>query len=131
VALIGAWIKTPKLSILPVISDLLNRHHGCGSVKLKVGWQTFRRKVVSLPRAPLTDKRLRLGDYTADVVISKREEHCCYFVIQRAGSAEMIEMQRFDDPDEAEAAANAALRRWNEEDELRQYRQLTFPRKTR
>lgn len=86
---------------------------------------------MSLPRAPCPDKRLRLGEYTADVIISKREEHCCYYVIQRAGSAEIIEMQRFDDADEAEAAANAALKRWNEEDELRERRQLIFLRRTR
>ena len=64
-------------------------------------------------------RHLKLGDYTADIVISNREEHCCYYVIQRTGSAEILELQRFETRDEAEAAAIAALKRWNRECGLR------------
>jgi hypothetical protein len=67
----------------------------------------------STPAPPPHERRLTLGDYTADIVISKREENCCYYVIQRLGSAEIIEMARFDHPEDAEAAAEAALERWN------------------
>jgi hypothetical protein len=58
---------------------------------------------------------LKLGDYTADIVISNREEHCCYYVIQRTGSAEILELQRYENRNDAEAAAHAALKRWNRE----------------
>jgi hypothetical protein len=73
--------------------------------------------LVSSTPAPRPDeRRLSLGDYTADIVISKREEDCCYYVIQRVGSAEIIEMQRFNTPEEAETAAKGALERWNRND---------------
>ena len=75
------------------------------------------------------DRRIRLGNYIADIVISKREEHCCYYVIQRAGSTEIVDVQRFDDPNDAEAAASAALQRLNQEDELRGTATQPFPRK--
>jgi hypothetical protein len=70
------------------------------------------------PAPGADERRLRLGDYIADIVISTREEHCCYYVIQRAGSAEIIEVQRFENADEAKAAANSALKRWHEEEDL-------------
>ena len=70
--------------------------------------------VSSTPTPRPNERRLTLGDYTADIVISKREENCCYYVVQRVGSAEIIEMQRFDTPQDAEAAAQAALERWND-----------------
>jgi IS30 family transposase len=75
---------------------------------------------VSSTPAPHSDERhLTLGDYTADIVISKREEHCFYSVIKRAGSAEIIEMQRFKNPSNAEVAAKDALKRWNQESDSR------------
>lgn len=64
------------------------------------------------------ERRLTLGNYTADIVVSKREEHLCYYVIQQVGSAEIIEMQPFDNPENAEAAAERALQRWNRRDIL-------------
>ena len=66
------------------------------------------------------ERRLRLGRYMADVVVSKREENCCYYVLQRVGSAEIIDMQRYDTPENAESAAYAALKCWNGEDLVRQ-----------
>ena len=84
---------------------------------------------MSSPAASRPDeRRIRLGNYIADIVISKREEHCCYYVIQRAGSTEIIDVQRFDDPIDAEAAANAALIRFNQEDELRSVATQPSPR---
>jgi hypothetical protein len=74
--------------------------------------------LVPAPRP--NERRLSLCEYTADIVISKREENCCYYVLQRVGSAEILDMQRFDTPEEAEAAAKRALERWNREDVLRQ-----------
>ena len=65
-------------------------------------------------------RRLTLGNYMMDVVVSKREENCCYYVLQRVGSAEIIDMQRFETAEEAEAAGYAALKSWNGEDLLRQ-----------
>ena len=65
------------------------------------------------------ERRLTAGQYTADIVVSKREDHCCYYIIQRIGSAEIMEMQRFDTPENAEAGAKAALARWNRQDLLR------------
>ena len=58
--------------------------------------------------------------YTADVVVSKREENCCYYVLQSLGSAEIIDMQRYHTPEDAEAAAYAALKSWNGEELVRQ-----------
>jgi hypothetical protein len=74
--------------------------------------------LVPAPRP--NERRLSLGEYTADIVTSKREENCCYYVLQRVGSAEILDMQRFNTPDEAEAAAKRALERWNHEDLHRQ-----------
>jgi hypothetical protein len=86
---------------------------------LKVGRQRSGERVVSSPAASRPDeRRITLGNYIADIVISEREERCCYYVIQRAGSTEIIDVQRFDDPIDAEAAANAALIRFNQEDEF-------------
>lgn len=70
----------------------------------------------STPAPCPNERRLSLGDYTADIVISKREVNCCYYLIQRVGSAEIIEMERFDNPEDAEAAAKAALERWKDRD---------------
>ena len=75
--------------------------------------------LVSAAPAPRpNERRLTAGDYTADIVSSKREENLCYYVIQRAGSAEILEMQPFQNAEDAEAAAEAALKRWNHEDQL-------------
>jgi len=77
--------------------------------------------LVSTPPTERPDqRRLKLGNYTADIIVSKREKNLCYYVIQRVGSAEIIDMQRFDTPENAEAAAYAKLKRWNGEDLLRQ-----------
>jgi hypothetical protein len=70
-----------------------------------------------LPRS--NEHRLILGDYTADIVISKRYEHLCYYVIQRMGSADIIEIQPFDNPGQAETAANVALKTWGRQDVFR------------
>lgn len=66
-----------------------------------------------LPARRPNERRLSLGEYTADIVVSKREENCCYYVLQRVGSAEILDMQRFKTPEEAEAAAKRALQGWN------------------
>ena len=77
--------------------------------------------LVHSTHAPISDKRrLTLGNYMVDVIISKREENCCYYVLQRVGSAEIIDMQRFETAEDAEAAGYAALKSWNGEDLLRQ-----------
>ena len=44
----------------------------------------------------LQERRLTLGNHFADIVVSKREKNLCYFVLQRFGSAEILEMQRFE-----------------------------------
>ena len=76
--------------------------------------------LVSTTPAPRSEeRRLKLGDYTADIVVSRREKNLCYYVIQRVGSAEIIEMQPFANPKDAEAAAERALKRWNRQDGLR------------
>jgi hypothetical protein len=72
--------------------------------------------VSSAPAPRPNERRLALGEYTADIVISKREENCCYYVLQRVGSAEILDMQRFNTPEEAEAAAKRALEGWNRGD---------------
>lgn len=78
--------------------------------------------IVRTATAPRPEKhRLTLGNYFADIVVSQRETNCCYYVLQRIGSAEILDMQRFDTPDAAEAAAYSALKRWNGEDLLRQF----------
>ena len=76
--------------------------------------------VSTTPAERPDERRIKLGRYTADIVVSKREENLCYYVLQRVGSAEIIDMQRFDSPENAEAAAYAALKRWNGDDLLRQ-----------
>ena len=60
------------------------------------------------------DTRLTVGPYQADIISSKTDDRCCYYVLQRAGSAEIIEMERFDTPHAARAAATSALERWNQ-----------------
>lgn len=75
--------------------------------------------VSTTPTERPDERRLTLGDYTADIVVSKREENLCYYVIQRVGSAEIIEMQPFQNAEDAEAAAEHALKRWNRQDLLR------------
>src|SRR5438270_4859684 len=78
-------------------------------------------QLVSSTRTPRPDeRRLSLGGYTADIVVSNREENCCYYVLQRMESAEIIDMQRFETAGDAEAAAYAALTRWNGEELIRQ-----------
>ena len=68
-----------------------------------------------MPAPRPNERRLSLGNYTADIVVSKREESCCYYVVQRIGFPEIIDMQRSDTVERAEVAAKAALERWNSE----------------
>jgi hypothetical protein len=56
--------------------------------------------------------RLTLGDYIADVLISRTDELCYHYVVQRIGSAEIIDMQKFGSFAEAERAAKEALQSW-------------------
>lgn len=72
--------------------------------------------VSTSPTDTRDERRLTLGNYTADIVVSKREENLCYYVIQQVGSAEIIEMQPFANPADAEGAAERALERWNGQD---------------
>ncbi len=65
--------------------------------------------------------RVNLGNYFADIVVSQRETNCCYYVLQRIGSAEILDMQRYDTPEAAEAAAYSALKTWNGQDLLHQF----------
>ena len=59
-----------------------------------------------------SNTRLTLGEFIADVLISKdTKDNCCYFVIQRIGSAEVVELARFDSFEKAEEAANQSLER--------------------
>ena len=57
--------------------------------------------------------RLTLGDYIADVLIGKDNHPCCHYILQRVGSAEIIDMQQFDTFAEAEQAAKQALQDWH------------------
>lgn len=84
------------------------------------GQETGIHLVSSAPAPRPNERRLTLGVYLADIVISKREENCCYYVLQRVGSAEILDMQRFNTPEEAEAGAKRALEQWNREDLHRQ-----------
>jgi hypothetical protein len=59
------------------------------------------------PRHPNT--RLTLGDYIADVLISRTDDVCYHYIVQRIGSAEIIDMQKFGSFAEAEQAAKEAL----------------------
>jgi hypothetical protein len=83
--------------------------------------------VSTTPATRPEERRLTLGDYTADIVVSKREEKCCYFVLQRVGCAEILDMQRFDTAENAEAAGFAALKCWNGEDLVRQIARVATP----
>ncbi|HWC19639.1 MAG TPA: hypothetical protein VG498_21680 [Terriglobales bacterium] len=74
--------------------------------------------VDSSARSQREDTHLQAGAYTADIVVSKTGD-CCYYVLQRVGSAEIIDMDRFDTPDDARTAAKHALERWNQQDYLR------------
>ena len=63
--------------------------------------------------------RLTLGDFIADIVLSKGNRPCCHYMIQRVGSAEIIDMQQFDAFEEAERAAKEALQMWHRRDQDR------------
>lgn len=60
--------------------------------------------------------RLTLGNFIADVLISKTETPSCYYTIQRVGSAEIIELGSFADVEKAKSAAQEALERWHSYD---------------
>lgn len=76
--------------------------------------------LVNTGRTSRSDKRrLRLGEYAADIVISKREANCCYYVLQRVGCPEILDLHRFNTAEDAEKAAHVALKRWNGEDLVR------------
>jgi hypothetical protein len=72
-------------------------------------------KGIHLVPAPArhTNTRVTLGNYIADVLISKTGDACCYYTVQRLGSAEVIEVARFESFSEAEQAAKDALQRWH------------------
>lgn len=78
------------------------------------GRETGIHLVSSSPAPRGHGRRLSDGNYTADIVVSKREENLCYYVIQHVGSAEILEMQPFETPEDAIAAAKLALQRWNQ-----------------
>jgi hypothetical protein len=72
--------------------------------------------VVPAP-AKHANTRLTLGNFIADVLISKTGEVSCHYVVQRVGSAEIIETARFDTFSEAELVAKDALQRWHLRDQ--------------
>lgn len=76
--------------------------------------------VSSAPESSGNKRRLRLGDYFADIVSSKRDELRHYYVVQRDGSAEVLEMELFDSFNSTEIEAERALQRWSRQDLLRQ-----------
>lgn len=114
------WLARTQSQIIPQMDECIQL---CGgtmpSTHDTAGREARIHLVSSTPPPRPHEKRLTLGEYTADIVISKREENCCYYVIQRVGSAEILEMQRFSNSDDAEAFAQIALRRWNQEKLLR------------
>ena len=74
--------------------------------------------LVSVPRQSSGNTRLTLGQYLADVVVSnKKDEKCCHYVIQRLGSAEILELGKSDDFAAAKAEAERALERWHLRDQ--------------
>jgi hypothetical protein len=76
--------------------------------------------VSSAPESSGNKRRLRLGDYFADIVSSKRDELRHYYVVQRDGSAGILEMELSDSFDSTEIEAERALQRWSRQDLLRQ-----------
>lgn len=72
----------------------------------------------SAPAPQSNERRITLGQYTADIVVSKRETNCCYYVLQRIGSPEILDMQRFVTTEKAEAHARRALEHWNRKEPL-------------
>jgi hypothetical protein len=60
--------------------------------------------------------RLTLGEYIADVLISKNTALSFHYIVQRIGSAEIIDMQAFNSFDEAERAAKESLQEWHMRD---------------
>ena len=61
--------------------------------------------------------RLTLGNFIADVLISKTDTISCYYALQRVGSAEVVELGRFETFEEAKSAAQEALERWHSRDQ--------------
>ena len=53
--------------------------------------------------------RLTLGNYIADILIDRKSAPCCYYIIQRVGSAEIFDLERFDSFAKAEEAAKERL----------------------
>ena len=72
--------------------------------------------VVPAP-AKHANTRLTLGNFIADVLISKTGEVSYCYIVQRVGSAEIIEMARFESFGEAETAAKESLQRWHLRDQ--------------
>jgi len=75
------------------------------------------RYAVPTPPAKHANTRLTLGNFLADVLISKTGEVSCHYVVQRVGSAEIIETARFHTFSEAELAAKDALQHWHLRDQ--------------
>jgi hypothetical protein len=61
--------------------------------------------------------RLTLGDYIADVLINRKDRLRYYYIVQRIGSAEIIDMLDFDSFNEALIAAKEALQDWHRHDQ--------------
>jgi len=59
---------------------------------------------------------LTLGNYVAEIIVSNKDENC-HYIVQRIGSAEIIELAKFDDFASAEAEAKLALDRWHSRDQ--------------
>src|SRR5947199_9456066 len=68
--------------------------------------------VVPAP-AKHANTRLTLGNFIADVLIGKTGDVSYCYIVQRVGSAEIIEMGRHESFGEAETAAKEALQRWH------------------
>jgi hypothetical protein len=84
-------------------------------------YNSSRRKglhLVAAPRRSPTQIRLTSGNFIADVLSSKGEENSFHYIVQRAGSAEILELAKYDDFEQAKAAAERALDRWHSRDEL-------------
>ena len=76
------------------------------------------RLVSSSPAARPNKIHLTQGDYVADVVVGQGDHPTYYYVLQRNGSADVLELERYDTLEHAREAAERALERWSENGEL-------------
>jgi hypothetical protein len=86
----------------------------------QLNYNSLRRQGIHLvpgARRSRSKIHLTLGNYIADIIASKKKDgRSCHYVVQRIGSAEIIELAKFDDFASAESEARNALDRWHSRD---------------